>query len=163
MPCGRSSSSSQVCNLSFSTCRSLTVFDSLKSLTTIQFHRSDEATASASEATPNASSSKASADVEYVCPCCRKTLSNNVASFGKSIETVINVALINVRQHLPALKPCGHVLCVSLMALTRKPKMDTEVFRRTHAWKLWSSQIHRCGVRIVTRRYCRTRRSQLCR
>lgn len=58
---------------------------SLKSLTTVNFHAAPEATNGAS------SSTGSSTEPEYTCPSCRKTLSNNVASF--------------------VLKPCGHVLC----------------------------------------------------
>ena len=59
---------------------------SLKSLTTVNFH-------AAPEVTNGQNSSNGTSDPEYTCPSCRKTLSNNVASF--------------------VLKPCGHVLCVS--------------------------------------------------
>lgn len=59
---------------------------SLKSLTVVNFRRSDDATSASGSTTPGAAPAKANAEAEYICPCCRKTLSNNVASFGMAIR-----------------------------------------------------------------------------
>lgn len=58
---------------------------SLKSLTNVNFHLADS--------TLKESTTKDVKEGDYTCPSCRKTLSNNVASY--------------------VLRPCGHVLCVS--------------------------------------------------
>ncbi|CAD6565619.1 MAG: hypothetical protein CYPHOPRED_005880, partial [Cyphobasidiales sp. Tagirdzhanova-0007] len=60
---------------------------SLKTLTSVIFHKASDAGAKDSGSNTNG----AMTDFDYTCPTCRRTLSNNVASY--------------------VLKPCGHVLC----------------------------------------------------
>jgi len=72
---------------------------SLKSLTVVNFRIVSDAGRSSTQSA--SASNSAVGDIEYTCPSCRKTLSNNVASY--------------------VLKPCGHVLCnVCVDSLVKK-------------------------------------------